>query len=89
MPPTPQISRQTVSAQVVVRFLLRLTILALFATLGAAGFGRTLESLMVLSVCYCLVIGGLRRESPLGPVLTHYDEAAAYIVTAGLASMIA
>lgn len=71
-------------------FLLRIIILAFFAVLGVQGFAKTLESLLFLAVCYCLVIGAIRREAPLGPILTHYDEAAAYaVISAGLAAWVA
>jgi hypothetical protein len=75
--------------RVLVRFALRMAILICFAFVGRQGFARTLESLMTLAACYCIVIGGFRRETPLGPLLTHYDEAAAYALTAGLAWMAA
>ena len=69
--------------------LLRIVILSIFAALGRQGFGKTIEPLLTLATCYCILIGGIRREAPLGHVLTHYDEAAAYALGAGLASWIA
>ena len=85
MTPNPDIPQQRLSARVLVRFLLRIVILAVFAGLGSQGFAKTIEQLLVLAVCYCVIIGGIRREAPLGPVLSHYDEAAAYAIAAGLA----
>lgn len=92
MPPdrtalTPEAVRKHTSLKVSIRFLLRIAILAAVAIFGAQGFAKTLESLLVVAVCYCLVVGGLRREWPFGPTLTHYDEAAAYAVAFGLASL--
>lgn len=84
MPPT--IPHKLVSARVLARFLLRTLILAVLATLGREGFGKTIEQLLILAACYCVVIGGFRREAPLGPALTHYDEAAAYGMAAILAA---
>jgi hypothetical protein len=78
-------SRDISITRVLVRFALRMAILICFAFAGRQGFARTLESLMVLAACYCIVMGGLRRETPLGSLLTHYDEAAAYALTAGIA----
>jgi len=75
-----------VSVRVLIRFLLRIAVLSLFAALGSQGFAKTLESLLVLAVFYCIVAGGVRHEAPFGPTLTHYDEGAAYAVSAGLAS---
>ena len=89
MPPPSEIPHGPVSAQVLTRFALRLVMLAVFATLGLQGFAKTLESLLVLAACYCVVVGGIRREAPLGPLLTHYDEAAAYGLGIILASWVA
>jgi hypothetical protein len=85
-PHTPDIPREIGSAQVIVRFLLRLVILCVFAALGRQGFGRTLASLLVLSALYCVFTAAFRREAPFGAVLTHFDEAAVYAALAILAS---
>jgi hypothetical protein len=85
MASAPDVPRGIAITRVLVRFSLRMAILICFAFIGRQGFAKTLESLMALAACYCIVIGGFRREFPLGPVLTHYDEAAAYALTAGLA----
>jgi hypothetical protein len=74
------------SIQVLARFGLRVPILAAFALLGDHGFGRTFASLLAMAVIYCAFAGALRREAPLGPVLTHWDEAAGYAIVARLAS---
>ena len=86
MPHTPDIPRDFGLAQPLTRFFLRLVILSIFAVLGSQGFGKTLESLLVLAVFYCVFIAAIRREEPFGPVLTHFDEAAAYAVIARLAA---
>jgi hypothetical protein len=86
MPHPPNISRDFGSAQVLTRFFLRLVILSIFAVLGPQGFGKTLESLLVLAAFYCVFIAAIRREEPFAPVLTHFDEAAAYAVIARLAA---
>jgi hypothetical protein len=85
MPHNPDIPRELVSVQVLIRFLLRMVILSVFAALGSQGFAKTLESLLVLATFYCITVAAIRREAPFGPVLTHFDEAAAYAVVAGLA----
>ncbi|MGA8004278.1 MAG: hypothetical protein WCA05_21740 [Pseudolabrys sp.] len=72
------------SAQVLTRFFLRLVILSVFAALGHQSFGKTLESMLILAVLYCVFIAAIRRENPFGPLLTHFDEAAAYVVVAQL-----
>lgn len=63
---------------------MRLVILGCFAAIGKAGFGQTLAQLLAIASCYCVVAGGWKREEPLAPVFTHYDEAAAYGVLATL-----
>jgi hypothetical protein len=78
-------SRDIAITRVLVRFAVRMAILVCFAFVGRQGFAKTLESLMSLAACYCIVMGGFRRETPLGPLLTHYDEGAAYALIAGLA----
>ena len=85
MPHTPDIPHFG-SAQALARFFLRLLILSIFAALGSQGFGKTLESLLVLAVFYCIPVAAIRREEPFGPVLTHFDEAAAYAVIGRLAA---
>jgi hypothetical protein len=85
MPHTPDIPHFG-SAQALTRFFLRLVILSIFAALGSQGFGKTLESLLVWAVFYCIFAAAVRREKPFGPVLTHFDEAAAYAVIARLAA---
>jgi hypothetical protein len=86
MPHTKDIPRDFGSAQPLTRFFLRLVIFSIFAAFGSQGFGKTLESLLVLAVFYCVFIAAIRREEPFGPALTHFDEAAAYAVIAGLAA---
>ncbi len=74
------------STYALTRFLLRLTIFAVFATLGHQGFGKTLENLLLLGGVYCVLIAVVRNERPFDPLLTHFDEAAAYVVIARLAA---
>jgi hypothetical protein len=81
--------RQISSAAVVLRFGVRMLILVAFASIGTIGFAKTLESLLAMAAIYCTGVAPLRREAPLGPVLTHYDEAAAYALCALVASKVA
>jgi hypothetical protein len=68
------------------RLFIRLAVFGLFAAFGSQGFGRTLQSLLTLGILYCLVAAAIKREEPFGPDFTHFDEAAAYAVVAGLAA---
>ena len=66
------------STQVLIRFCLRMIILAVFASFGSIGFARSFAALLAMSSILSMVIATMRQEMPLDPVLTHWDEAAAY-----------
>jgi hypothetical protein len=84
----PTIPHQLSSSQVLWRFVLRLVLLSTFATFSTHGFGTTFAALLTLSAAFCAVLGAMRREAMLGPVLTHWDEAAAYAVIGCLVSAV-
>jgi hypothetical protein len=65
------------SNQVLIRFALRIAILAGFAAFSYVGFGRRLSALLLMTAILCAVTGTLKREAPLGSVLNHWDEALA------------
>jgi len=83
--PRPIISHALHSSQVLFRFVLRLVLLSAFASLSTRGFGTALA----LSAIFCVVVASIRREPVFGPVLTHWDEAAAYAVMGHLAPALA
>jgi len=86
-PAPPKANRpQPGSALVVLRFAVRMLILIGFASIGTIGFARTLEALLTMAAIYCSAIATLRREAPFGPVLTNFDEAAAYALCALMVS---
>jgi hypothetical protein len=70
--------RELRSFQVLIRFCLRMIILAVFASFGSIGFAGSLAALLAMSTVLSMVIATMRQELPLDPVLTHWDEAAAY-----------
>jgi hypothetical protein len=74
----PNLSRGLSSIQVIARFFLRVSILAVFAAFASAGFARGLAALLWMSIILCTVIGAMRREAPFGAVLNHWDETVAY-----------
>jgi hypothetical protein len=74
----PNLPQQLRSVQVIARFCLRMFILALFATFGGIGFGRSLAALLWMSTILSAVIGAMRREPPLDSALNHWDEMVAY-----------
>jgi len=63
-----------------------MTILVIFATFGSIGFGRSLAALLWMSIILCAVIGMMKRESPFGMVLNHWDETVAYAALFALLS---
>jgi hypothetical protein len=83
--PRPIVSHALHSSQVLFRFVLRLVLLCAFASLSTRGFGTALA----LSAIFCVVVASIRREPVFGPVLTHWDEAAAYAVMGHLAPALA
>jgi hypothetical protein len=82
----PNLPQQLKSAQVLARFCLRMIILAVFATLGSIGFGRSLAALLWMSTILSAVIGTMRREPPFDNVLNHWDETVAYAALCCLVS---
>jgi hypothetical protein len=66
------------STQVLIRFCLRMIILAVFAGFGSIGFARSLAALLLMSTVLSVIVATMRQELPLNSVLTHWDEAAAY-----------
>ena len=74
------------SAQMLIRFCVRLLILALFALFGSVGFGRSLAALLWMSTILCALVAVVRREPPLDAVLNHWDEMVAYAALCMLVS---
>lgn len=68
------------------RFALKLILLTLFAlvqSLSSLGFGRSLSHLMLLTGMIDVALALMRRERPLSPTLTYWDEAAAFLALVG------
>ncbi len=76
--PSPVLPAEIQSTQVIVRFCLRIIVLGVFASFGAAGFGASLAVLLWMTAILSTIAASLRRERFLSPALTHWDEAAAY-----------
>jgi hypothetical protein len=70
--------RELRSAQVLVRFALRTSILVVFAAFGGVGFGLSLAALLWMSIIVSAIIGTIKRELPFDVVLNHWDETVAY-----------
>jgi hypothetical protein len=78
MPSLPKLPRELQSNQVLIRFGLRIAILASFAAFSHVGFGRSLAALLLMTAILCAVAGMIRREAPFDTVLNHWDETLAY-----------
>jgi hypothetical protein len=63
---------------VLVRFVLRTSILIMFAAFASIDFGRSLAALLWMSIILSVVIGSIRREPAFGIALNHWDETLAY-----------
>lgn len=74
------------SAQMLIRFCVRLLIPVLFAIFSSIGFGRSLAALLWMSTILCTVIAVIRREPPFDSVLNHWDETVAYAALCMLVS---
>jgi hypothetical protein len=83
----PNLSREFSSAQVLIRFCLRMSILVIFAAFGSVDFGRSLGALLWMSVILSALIGAVKREPPFGGMLNYWDEAAAYAAAFSLVSV--
>ncbi len=75
---SPDKSRALSPARVIARFAVRIVLLAAFAAFGSIGFGRSLASLLWMSIVLCAAVALLRREQMFGAVLNHWDECAAF-----------
>jgi hypothetical protein len=73
-----KLPRQLQSTQVLIRFGLRLLIIAGFASFGSLGFTRGFAALLWMSSILCAVAGIIKRERPFHAILNHWDEAVAY-----------
>jgi hypothetical protein len=82
----PNLPRELRSTQVLVRFCLRMMVLAVFAAFASIGFGRSLAALLWMSTVLSAVIGAIKREPPFDTVLNHWDETVAYAALCCLVS---
>ena len=82
----PTVPHRFNSTQVLFRFAFRIVLLSTFAAFSTQGFATVFAALLALSAIFCAIVGAMRREALFGPVLTHWDEAAAYAVVGRLVS---
>lgn len=78
--------RRLRSAQVLIRFGMRLFILVIFAMFGGIGFCRSLAALLWMSTILSACIAVIRRELPLDAELNQWDETVIYAAMSILVS---
>jgi hypothetical protein len=76
------------SFHVLIRFGIRLAILIALAFVVQIGFAQAFPRLLLLAGLFCSLWAIFGREAMFGPVLTHWDEAAALIIMSRLAAVI-
>jgi hypothetical protein len=72
------VTREAQTIRVIVRFLLRMIVLLVFAAFSSIRFDQTLTLLLVMSTILSAVLVTFKREEPFGPAFNHWDEAIAY-----------
>lgn len=82
----PDFPQKLGSAQVLIRFGVRLLVLIIFAMFGSVGFGGSLAALLWMSTILSTVVAVIRREPPLDVMLNHWDEAVTYAAMCMLVS---
>ena len=81
----PNLPRRLPSAEVLIRFGVRLLVLVAFAGFGSIGLNQSLMALFWMATVLCAAIAGIRRERFLDHDLNHWDEMAAYGALCALA----
>ena len=87
--PAPELQPRADAAQVMLRVALRLALLAGVALLLRQDLARSMPTLLYLLAIFCAATAVGRREAIFGSMLTHWDEAAAYVVLSRIVTMLA
>ena len=72
------------NGRALLRFAVRVVILAGFATFGSTGFNRSLAILLWMAMVFSAVSALIRREPPFPASLNHWDEMMGYAVILAL-----
>jgi hypothetical protein len=75
------------SGRALLRFGVRMIILASFAAFSSVGFTRGLATLMWMAIIFSSVVAIIRRERPFESDLNHWDETVAYAAVSCLISI--
>jgi hypothetical protein len=76
------------SGRAVLRFCVRLALLAALAALTHVGFCNAIPGFLFAGGIFCALWAMLHREPIFAPVLTHWDEAALLVILGRAASII-
>jgi len=71
----PAHAKELQSLSVVMRFIMRIALLAVLSAFAGGNFGYVM---LLVSVLICAIYGLAKGERPFGDVLTYWDEAAVY-----------
>jgi hypothetical protein len=75
------------SARVLIRFGVRMIILATFAAFSSIGFVTSFATLMWMAIVFSSVVAIIKRERPFQSDLNHWDETVAYAAVFSLVSI--
>jgi hypothetical protein len=87
VPQSRDLPQGLASSRVLIRFGVRMIILATFAGFSSIGFTRGLATLMWMAIVFSSVVAIIRRERLLESDLNHWDETAAYAAVSSLISI--
>ncbi|HTO64489.1 MAG TPA: hypothetical protein VMM15_24950 [Bradyrhizobium sp.] len=83
--PRPQNLQNAIdNGRALLRFAVRVIILAGFATFVSTGFNQNLAILLWMAMAFSAVSALVRREPPLAAILNHWDEMMGYAVLLAL-----
>jgi len=76
------------NGRALLRFAVRVIVLAGFAAFGTTGFNENLALLLWMAMAFSAISALVRREPPLAASLNHWDEMMGYAVLLGLLGML-
>jgi hypothetical protein len=76
------------NGRALLRFAVRVMILAGFAAFGGAGFGENLAILLWMAMLFSVVAAIAKREPPFATMLNHWDEMVGYAVLLALLGVV-
>jgi hypothetical protein len=68
------------SMRVVLRFCVRLALLAALAAIARGGFRSSFPIFLIAGGTFCALWAAFHREQLFSPSLTHWDEAALFVI---------